>query len=91
MQKKVKEFDYEGKSLFLAKVAKMLRRELANFNGFQFNGNFTSTCQQESVSSVIKIFISMLLNGIDLKDNDFTDSQAVLTVSQTILRQNLRN
>ena len=27
----------------------------------------------------------MLLNGIDLKDNDCTDSQRVLTVSQTIL------
>ena len=33
----------------------------------------------------------MLLNGIDLEDNDFTDSQVVLTVTQTILRQNLQN
>ena len=45
----------------------------------------TSTCQQESAPSVLKIFMSMLLNGIGFKDNDFIDSQAVLTVSQTIL------
>jgi len=87
MLKQVKEFDYEGESLLLAKGAKMLCRELANFSGFQF----TSTCQQESVPSVLKIFISMLLNGTDLEDNDFTDSQVVLTVTQTILRQNLQN
>ena len=29
--------------------------------------------------------VSMLLNGIDLKDNDCADSQRVFTVSQTIL------
>ena len=85
MLKQVKEFDYEGESLLLAKGAKMLCKELANFSGFQF----TSTCQQESVSSVLKIFISILLNGTDLEDNDFTDSQVVLTVTQTILLQNL--
>jgi len=33
--------DYEGETLLLAKAAKILRRELANFTGFQFNGNFT--------------------------------------------------
>ena len=63
MLKQVEEFDYEGESLLLDKVAKMLRRELANFNGFQFNGNFISICQQESVPSVLKMLISMLLNG----------------------------
>jgi len=33
----------------------------------------------------------MLLNGIGLENNDFTDSQVVLTVTQTILRQNPQN
>ena len=35
------------------------------------DSNFTSTCQQESVPSVFKMFISMILNDIDLKDNDY--------------------
>ena len=85
MLKQAAKNDYEGETLLLAKVAKILRKELANFKGFQFDGCFTSRCQQESVPSVLKTFVSMLLNGIDLKDNDCTDSQRVLTVSQTIL------
>ena len=85
MLKQAAKNDYEGETLLLAKVSKILRKELANFKGFQFDGCFTSRCQQESVPSVLKTFVSMLLNGIDLKDNDCTDSQRVLTVSQTIL------
>ena len=85
MLKQIAKADYEGETLLLVKAAKILRKELANFTGFQFNGNFTSSCQQGSVPSVLKLFISMLLNGIDLKDKDFINSQAVLTVSQTIL------
>ena len=75
---------YEGEALLLAKVAKVLCTKIANFKGF--DGSFPSGCQQESVPSTLKTFVSMLLNGVDLKDqnsdhffnfnNKFTSSTA---------------
>ena len=41
MLQQIVKADYEGETLLLAKAAKMLRKELANFTGFQFNGKFT--------------------------------------------------
>jgi len=34
--------DYEGEALLFAKVAKILRTEITNFKGFQFDGSFPS-------------------------------------------------
>ena len=67
MLKQIAKTDYEGETLLLAKAAKILHRELANFNGFQFNGNLTSGCQQGSIPSVLKMFISMLQMVLILK------------------------
>ena len=85
MLKQSSKSDCEGEVLLFAEVAKILRSELASFNGFQFDGCFTSSCQQESVPSALKTFVSMLLNDVDLKNNDCTNLQTVLTVSLTIL------
>ena len=46
---------------------------------------FGSGCQQQSVPSTLKTLVSMLLNGANLRDQDCADSQANLTISQTIL------
>jgi len=51
MLKQVKEFDCEGESLLLAKVAKMLRRALANFNGFQVDGYIYLSTRISSIST----------------------------------------
>jgi len=64
--------NYEHETLLLAKVAKILRREIA---GFQFNGTF-------SVS--FKTFVAMLVNGVDLNDQGFNNPKAILTIRQTI-------
>lgn len=78
--------DYEGDALLLAKCAKIVRiKEIVSYKGFHFDGKFPPGCQQESMPSSLKTLVSMLLNGADLKDQDAIDSQANLTVSQTIL------
>ena len=64
--------DYEGEVLLLAKVAKIMCTEIANFKGFQFDGSFPSDCQQRSVATIISQ-VSMLLNGVNLKDQESTD------------------
>ena len=85
MLKQAMACDYEGDALLLAKAAKLVRKEIVNNKGFHFNGKFPSGCQEESVPTTLKTLVSMLLNGADLKDQDSTESQATLTVSQTIL------
>ena len=72
-------------ALLLAKAAKIVHKEIVNSSGFHFDGIFPSGCQHGSVPTDIKTMVSMLLYGADLKDQDSTDSQANLTISQTIL------
>lgn len=82
MLKQAMSCDYEGDALLLAKAAKIVRKDIISHKCFQFDGKFGSCCQQESVPSTLKTLVSMLLNSADLKDQD---SQANLTISQTIL------
>jgi len=88
MLKQVKEFDYEGESLLLAKVAKILHRELSNLVILLLLVN------KISVPSVLKMFISMLLNGIDLKKTmiSLTHKQFLprLKPFYSTIRQNLQ-
>ena len=85
MLKQATACDYEGDAVLLAKVAKIVRKEIASYKSFSFDGKFPSGCQHGSVPSTLKMLVSMLLNGANIKDQDSTDSQATLTVSQTIL------
>ena len=77
--------DYESDAMILAKAARIIRKDIFNFHGFHFSGSFPPGCQQESVPINLKYLSSMLLNGPNLKDQDSTDSQACLTLSQMIL------
>jgi hypothetical protein len=77
--------NYEDDALLLAKTAKLVRREIDSYNGFHFDCHFSEGCQKRSVPPLLKTLISMLLNGADLNDQDSTESQANLTISQTIL------
>ena len=77
--------DFEEDALILAKAAKLVRGDIFESNGFKFNASFPSECQKDSVPTYLKSLVTMILVGIDLKDQSSDDSQACLTVSQTIL------
>jgi hypothetical protein len=85
MPKQTMACNYEGDALLLFKIAKIVRKDIASYKGFSFDGKFSSGCQQQSVPSTLKTLVSMLLYGADLRDQDYTDSQANLTILQTIL------
>lgn len=85
MLKQAMACDSEGNALLLAKATKLVCKEIVSNKGFHFGGKFSSGCQEKSEPSTLKTLVSMLLNGADLRDQDSTDSQATLTVSQTIL------
>ena len=77
--------NYESDAILLSKAAKIIREDIFSFHGFHFNGSFPDGCQQESVPTNLKYFVSMLLNGPNLTDQDSTDSQSCLTISQAIV------
>ena len=85
MLKQAMKCDNEGDALALAEAAKMIRRDIIGPEGFHFNGSSPLGCQQASVPTNLNSLIAMLLNGADLKDKSSADSQAALTISQTII------
>lgn len=69
----------------LLKAAKIIRNYIFGYEGFTFNGSFPSKCQEESVPPSLKLFVSMLINGRNLKNQDTRDSQSCLTISQLMM------
>ena len=65
--------DYESDSIILAKAARIIRKDIINSPGFHFSGSFPPRCQEELVPVNLKYLSSMLLNGLNLKDQDSTD------------------
>ena len=63
-------------------VLKIIHEDIFNSNVTEFNGSFCADCQQQSVPTNLKYFVSMLLNGCMIKDQD---SQSCLTILQTII------
>ena len=85
MLKQTMKCDHEGDALILMKAARIVREDIFKSKGFNFNGSFPSDCQQESLPTTLKSLVTMLLRRADLMDQDSADSQACLSVSQTIL------
>jgi hypothetical protein len=78
-------FDHEGDAVILGNAAKIVRNEISQRTGFHFDVSFPASCQEQSVLSTLKMLDAMLLNRPDVKQQDSNDSQACLTISQTIL------
>lgn len=68
----------------MTKLVKIVRKEKFDQNSYQFRGSFPPGCQGDSVPTSLKSIASMLLNGTNVKNQDATESQACLTISQMI-------
>lgn len=69
----------------LAKVASIVRNDILEHKGFSFAGCFPLECQEKSIPTSLKSLVSMIINGLNLKDQNHCESQACLTVCQTII------
>lgn len=76
--------DFTAEALSMAKLVKVIRQEMFDWASFKFTGSFPKDCQSQSVPPSLKYLVSMLLNGSNVTDQDATESQACLTVSQLI-------
>ena len=81
----IKDRDFHDDIVTLAKAAYIIRKDGFSYAGFTYSGQFPEGCQENSVPLSLKSLISMVLNGTNLKNQETRESQACLTVCQTIL------
>ena len=74
----LQERDFSDDTAVLAKAAKIVRRDMFSNKGFSFSGTFPLGCQEISLPA-------MIMNGLNVKDQENKESQACLTVCQTVL------
>ena len=74
----------ESEAISMAKLVKVIRQEIFNWNPFNFSGSFPPNCQALSVPTTLKTLVSMLLNGPNVQNQDVSESQVCLTLSQLI-------
>lgn len=72
-------------AVILMKAARIVRDDILSSNGFTFNASFQQGCQQDSVPTTLKLLVTMIIKGADITDQDFVDSQACLSIAQTIV------
>ena len=77
----LKQRDYADDVRLIGKVAKMIREDMHLHDGFVVDGKFNESCLSQSVSSLLKILISMILYGPSMQG---ADSQQSLSVSQLL-------
>ena len=76
--------DFESEALLVSKLTKIIRKEIFQWKKFHFTGKFPPECQNDSVPTLIKSLVSMLINGQNMENQGATESQACLTISQLI-------
>ena len=81
----LKKRDFDEDAMILTKAAKIVREDILSHDVFKFSGSFPAACQEKSLPSSLMYLISMMINGPTLKDQSKHDTQACLTVGQTIV------
>jgi len=84
LKEELKSRDFEKDALSMVHVAKVIRQEISKTEFSIFDGSFTPDCQDDSVPNSLKVLISMLLYGSNIKEQTARNSQACLTICQLI-------
>ncbi len=79
------EDDIDEDMIGLGKTVNRIRREMFDQSISQFDGNFKNKCQEVSVPTSLKLLISLLLYGTNIKKNEPTETQICLTIAQLIM------
>ena len=77
--------NYEGDTVILAKSVKIIRKDIIEHELFYFEASFPPNCQENSIPTTLKMLVSTLLNGPDMKNPDSQESKQTLTISKAIM------
>ena len=81
--RKACEHDADGDAVHLARAATIVRRDMFS-KKMEFNGSFSTTCQEQSVPNSLLALVTMELNGLNMKSRSSNVSQSALTLSQLL-------
>ena len=73
--------NHSEEATILAKAAMIIRNGIFNHQGFKFDGHFASKCQENALPSSLKKLISLMYNGLTLKNK----TNNCLSVGQLIV------
>ena len=80
----MKKRDQSTQVSILAEAAKLLREEVFRKSYASFNGSFSTECQESYLPASLKMFISMVLNGVNITA-DYEEAQPTLTIAQLMI------
>ena len=81
----LKQRDFSEDAEILARAATIVRKDIFAHKGFNFAGCFPMGCQLKYLPSSLRSLVSIILNGLNIKDQEQSESQACLTVCETII------
>lgn len=81
----LKRRDFSEDAEILAKAARIVRKDMFLNEGFNFRGCFPMNCQSKNLTSSLRSLVSMIINGLDIKDHSIPETQACLTICETII------
>ena len=81
----LKQRNFSEDAEILARAATIVRKDIFAHKGFSFSGCFPMDCQLKYLPSSLRSLVSIILNGLNIKDQEQSESQACLTVCQTII------
>ena len=87
--RKACEHDADGDAVHLARAATLVRRDMFS-KKMEFNGSFSTTCQEQSVPNSLVALVTMVLNGPNIKSRSSNVSQAALSLSQLLLYNSVK-
>jgi len=76
---------FEQDALSMSHLSKVIRKEMIEGKSFKFSGTFPPGCQESAVPNSLKLLVSMLLYGPNIKEIDRLNSKACLTICPRIL------
>ena len=81
----LKRRDFSENAEILAKAARIVRKDMFLNEGFNFRGCSPMNCQSKNLPSSLRSLVSMIINGLDIKDHSIPETQACLTICETII------
>ncbi|ELU07992.1 hypothetical protein CAPTEDRAFT_216620 [Capitella teleta] len=79
-------------ALHIMRASKAIRKDIDYHRKSEFNGSFTSNCQQKSVPSSLLKFVQMVLDGTnDATNSENKASVAAMTISQLIMFNSVKH
>ena len=88
----LQERDFSDDTAVLAKAAKIVRRDIFSHEGFSFSGIFFPLgCQESTMPASLKSLISMIMNGLNVKDQQNKETIIQLFEALFIVRTTTAN